>query len=92
MVAVSPIVSDQWNGFEHIYRDASFVRWDSVTLEFFIDPTGEFGTLTSFIRICRAAHNEYGVSLCVTEETTFEGLPEVLCEQIRTLKFETDIL
>jgi len=74
MAVVSPQKSDQWKTFSHIWRDASFVRWNDDASEFYIDPSGRFDVLNSYIRICNAAKNECGVTLQLTNDTKFIDL------------------
>ena len=76
MAVVSPEKSDQWKSFSYIWRDASFVRWNDDASEFYIDSSGRFDALTSYIRICNAAKNECGVKLQLTNNTKFIDLTD----------------
>lgn len=83
VLKISPDTTGHWASFEFIYRDASFVRWDDTTSELYVHPDAKLDDLNSFVRICNAVNNEYGVKLHVTGNTSFMNLPDTLIDAIR---------
>ncbi len=84
ILKISPDTTGHWASFEFIYRDASFVRWDDTTSELLsVHPDAKLDALNSFVRICHAVNNEYGVRLHVTDNTSFMNLPDTLIDAIR---------
>ena len=82
-VRVRPSAPAPWGDYELIYRDASFVRWDKLTSELYVDPERSFSSFEQFMRMRDAVRREYGDNLVVDAETVFENLADELVKQIR---------
>jgi hypothetical protein len=63
--------NDSLGDYTAVYRDASSVRWDEQSREFYVLPSARLDTVGQFKQILGAVQREYGRILRITPETRF---------------------
>jgi hypothetical protein len=84
LLHVKPSVPDS-EGFEHIYRTATGVRWLKDQRALAPARVVELSLAQWFAEIVAAAASEYGVRLLLTPETKWVNVPELLRSEIEAV-------
>lgn len=81
-IRVRPEVSKDLGGYQYIWREAAWVRWDVTTSELYVTQEKMEPVVDQFDRIRRVLMG-IGNELVFKDETVFDNLPDDAVQHIR---------